>query len=182
MITTHRSIFRAAIAAGVLLLVPFVAMQFTDEVRWSISDFIIAGAVLFGAGFAFDLLLSSQAAISYRVAFGIAMFATLLLLWANLAVGVVGGENRDVNLVYPGILLLGIAGAGVARLRARGMAIVSSLVATALVVMAGIVIALGLGQPESSTQEVLMIHGFFAAMFVASAWLFGRAARDTHGL
>jgi hypothetical protein len=176
MITTQRSVIRAAIAAGVLLLVPLIAMQFTDEVRWSIADFVIAGAVLFGAGFVFDLLLSSQAPILYRVAFGIALFATFLLLWANLAVGVVGGEERNVNLVYPGIVVLGIAGAFMARLRSRGMAFAAMFVAAALVVMAGIVIALGLGQPESSTQEVVMIHGFFAAMYAASAWLFARAA------
>lgn len=39
---------RVALVTGLLLLVPLVAMQFTDEVRWNLADFVVAGALLFG--------------------------------------------------------------------------------------------------------------------------------------
>ena len=33
-----------------LLLIPLITMQFTDEVNWILSDFVIAGALLLGTG------------------------------------------------------------------------------------------------------------------------------------
>lgn len=33
--------------AGILLSIPFFAMQFTDEVRWNWFDFLIGGILLF---------------------------------------------------------------------------------------------------------------------------------------
>ena len=37
-------------AAAVMLLLPLIAMQFTDEVDWDVSDFIIFGAMFAGLG------------------------------------------------------------------------------------------------------------------------------------
>ena len=54
----------------VLLLVPLVAMQFTREVRWGLADFIVAGALLFGAGL-FSFV--SQSVVSLRVQTGSAL-------------------------------------------------------------------------------------------------------------
>ena len=34
----------------VLLCIPLVAMQFTNEVNWTFSDFAIAGGLLLGTG------------------------------------------------------------------------------------------------------------------------------------
>ena len=36
--------------AALMLLLPLVAMQFTDEVNWSETDFIVAGALIGGTG------------------------------------------------------------------------------------------------------------------------------------
>lgn len=45
-----------ALATGLILLVPFLAMQFTDEVAWTLSDFVIAGTLLFGTGLTYVLV------------------------------------------------------------------------------------------------------------------------------
>lgn len=80
------------LAAGVvlILLVPLASMEFTDEVAWTLIDFVTAGALLFGAGLTYVLLTRKEGAAARRVTVGVAIAAVLLLVWAELAVGVFG--------------------------------------------------------------------------------------------
>ncbi len=73
-----------------LLLIPFVAMQFTDEVNWTPLDFLAAGVLLLGTGLIFDLVLRKIKNLKYRIAISIVLLLILLLIWAELAVGVFG--------------------------------------------------------------------------------------------
>lgn len=45
------------IAAGVLLCIPLVAMQFTNEVNWDGFDFIVAGILLLATGLTIEFVL-----------------------------------------------------------------------------------------------------------------------------
>jgi hypothetical protein len=72
------------------LLLPLLAMQFTDEVNWNLTDFIVAGVLLFGAGLTYEVLARKGDTVAYRVAVGIAVAAALLLIWMELAVGIFG--------------------------------------------------------------------------------------------
>jgi hypothetical protein len=166
------------VAAALILLLPLLAMQFTDEVRWSLADFVVAGALLFGALLTYELAAGKAVSIAYRAAVGVAVAAALILVWANLAVGLIGAEDNPANLMYGGVLAVGIIGAIVARLRPRGMA--RALLATALAQASVGVIALaaGLGSEGPGwSRDILMLTGFFAALWLTSAWLFRRAAR-----
>jgi uncharacterized membrane protein len=113
---------RVALATALLLLVPLVAMQFTDEVRWDLADFVVAGALLFGADLTYQLLARRTDNLAYRVAVAVAVLAALVLVWANLAVGLIGSEDNPANLMYLGVLAVGIVGAVAARFQPRGMA------------------------------------------------------------
>ena len=73
-----------------LLLIPFVAMQFTDEVNWTPLDFLAAGVLLLGTGLIFDLVLRKIKNLKYRIAISIVLLLILLLIWAELAVDVFG--------------------------------------------------------------------------------------------
>jgi hypothetical protein len=73
---------------GLILLVPLAAMQFTDQVAWTLADFVAAGVLLFGAGLAYVLL--TRKAHGRRVAIAVAIALVLLVVWAELAVGVFG--------------------------------------------------------------------------------------------
>lgn len=73
----------------VLLLIPFLAMQFTQEVHWSPFDFLVAGALLFGTGLFSELLLRRMKK-KYRTISIIVLLLLFLLLWIELAVGVFG--------------------------------------------------------------------------------------------
>lgn len=85
-----KSIIRVVIIVGAILLVPLIAMQFTDEVDWTLSDFIIMGALLFAAGMGIELALRKLTNPTQRVIVCACIVAALLLIWAELAVGVFG--------------------------------------------------------------------------------------------
>lgn len=76
--------------ATLLLLIPLVAMQFTDEVKWSGFDFFIMGVLLFGTGLSIELVLRKVKTLRYRFALCAAVLIVLFLIWAELAVGVFG--------------------------------------------------------------------------------------------
>ncbi|HZW20766.1 hypothetical protein [Noviherbaspirillum sp.] len=78
---------RIALATGLLLLIPLAAMQFTSEVNWDMTDFIVMGFLLFGTGSTF-VLVSRKAPRNYRLAIGAAFTLALLYVWAELAAGV----------------------------------------------------------------------------------------------
>jgi hypothetical protein len=78
------------ITVAILLLIPFAAMQFTNEMKWSRFDFVIAGVLLLGAGLTLEFILRTVKKIEYRIALGAALLIALFLVWAELAVGVFG--------------------------------------------------------------------------------------------
>ncbi len=163
--------------AALILLLPLLAMQFTDEMRWGPADFVIVGALLLGACLTYELVARTVANTAYRAAVGVAVAAALILVWLSIGVGIIGRDGDPANLMYFGVLAVGIIGAFIARFRPRGMA--RALFATALAqgLIAVIAILAGLGQPYSGPLELLGLNGFFVALFVGSAWLFRRAAQ-----
>jgi hypothetical protein len=77
-------------AMSVILLIPFIAMQFTDEVVWSISDFAIMGVLLYGTGLLCELVLRKVKTVQNRILICGAVVIAFLLIWAELAVGIFG--------------------------------------------------------------------------------------------
>ncbi len=101
-----------------------------------------------------------------------------MLVWLVGAVGLIGAEGDRADLMYAGVLAVGIVGAAIARFRPLGMA--HALVATALAQGLVVVIALIAGKhndPSTSVLEILGVNAFFVLLFLGSAWLFRRAAQ-----
>jgi len=78
------------LGTAAILLVPLVAMQFTSEVNWTGSDFIVAGALLGGAGMLLELATSKLRTRRTRMIAGAVILLGLLFVWGELAVGLVG--------------------------------------------------------------------------------------------
>ena len=74
----------------ILLLVPFTAMRFTDEVKWDLRDFIIMGILLLGSGLICELVLRKVKTVGHRIAICMGILFALFLVWAELAVGILG--------------------------------------------------------------------------------------------
>jgi hypothetical protein len=175
-----KNIVALAITTGILLLVPFVAMQFTDEVSWTASDFVIAAVILFGTGVAFLALKGRSRSIYYRLAAGLAVIASFLLLWSNLAVGFIGSGPNPANLMYGGMLAIGIFGSIWARFRPAGMAHTMFALAMAQVLVP--LIALSLSDISVSPEEgraVAGITGIFVVLWIGAGLLFRRAELTT---
>jgi peptidoglycan/LPS O-acetylase OafA/YrhL len=80
----------AIIVLGVLilLLIPLLAMQFTEEVNWTLLDFVVAAALLLGTALMCELTLRKINKPRDRIAICVAILVLLLLIWAELAVGI----------------------------------------------------------------------------------------------
>ncbi len=176
--TAYRYAIGVALAAAFILLLPLLAMQITDEVVWDLADFAVAWTLLVGAGLTYKLVARKMGNIAYRAAVGVAVATALLLVWMNLAVGLIGNEDNPANLMYGGVLAVGIIGALIARFQPHGMARAFFATALAQALVAVIALIAGSGYPASGPLEILILNGFFAALWIGSAWLFWNAARE----
>ena len=161
-----------------LLITPAVAMRFSEEVQWTPSDFVFAGIILIGAGVIAELAVRASGTWSYRIGAGLAVLASVLLLWINGAVGIIGSEDHPANLLYLGVILAAFVGGVVSRFRADGLSR-SMVVAAVVQVVIGVVAVLrGWGQgSENWPQPVIVLSLVFGLIWLASAALFRRAAR-----
>ena len=90
MITPNQRFAGILVMVALLLLVPFVAMRFTGEVKWSGFDFVVAGVLLLGTGLLVELALRLVKETRYRlIAVGVILFLAFIA-WAELAVGLIG--------------------------------------------------------------------------------------------
>lgn len=74
----------------ILLLIPFIVMQFTNEVDWKILDFAIMGVLLLGTGLICELVMRKVKCINNRIIICGAILFAFFLIWAELAVGIFG--------------------------------------------------------------------------------------------
>jgi len=90
MITQNKRLTAFVIAATLLLLIPFVAMQFSNEVNWSIADFVTAAVLLVGTGLLCEFVMRKVKKREHRFLICAGILAALLLIWIELAVGIFG--------------------------------------------------------------------------------------------
>ncbi len=90
MIMQNKRLIGIVLTVALLLLIPLIAMQFTEEVNWTLFDFVVMGILLLGTGLMCELVLRRVKKIGHRIAICGALLLALLIIWAELAVGVFG--------------------------------------------------------------------------------------------
>lgn len=73
-----------------ILSIPLMAMQFTKEVNWTISDFLVMGILLFTTVFTIDFVLKKFKTLKSQLILIVGIVVLLALVWAELAVGIFG--------------------------------------------------------------------------------------------
>ena len=137
------------------------------------------GIPLFCSGISYVLISRISERIAYRAAVAVTVVAGFLLIWVNLAVGIIGSEDNPANLIYLSILAIGIIGAVISRLRPLGMARTMFTTAIAQMLVPVILLIFWRSYLEESPGivGVFGLNAFFAVLFVISALLFRSAAR-----
>jgi hypothetical protein len=88
IITQDKSLIYITLTTGSILLIPLIAMQFTEEVVWTLGDFVAMGTLLFGTGIFFVLAARKLNSKKQKLIVGIIILAAFLYIWAELAVGI----------------------------------------------------------------------------------------------
>ncbi|MFN1835124.1 hypothetical protein AB2B38_007680 [Balneola sp. MJW-20] len=175
-------LIKVAAITAVLLSIPLTVMQFTNEVVWSGSDFLIAGLLLFGAGAAYVLIRQRMDNSLYRIATGLGTAAMLFLLWSNGAVGLIGSENDPANLMYLGVIAVGLIGALISGLKPRGLSYTFFAMSVSLLIITVIALITGMQNlPGSSVNEILAVNGVFIVLFTLPAILYRKLYMDGSG-
>lgn len=84
-----RLIILLAIAV-ILLLIPLIAMQFSNEVAWDIYDFTIMGVLLLSTVSICELVMRKVNSMKNRILICGTVLFIFFLIWAELGVGIFG--------------------------------------------------------------------------------------------
>ena len=177
----RRTILWITLVPAAVLLVPAAAMQVTDEVAWGWGDFVLAWCLMAGTGLAYALVAGPTGNRAYRGGVAVALGSAFALIWGNLAVGLIGSEDNPANLLYGGVILVGLIGSAWARLQPEAMA--RAMAATAVTQFLVPVVALVIWRPAMSgaLAAVFAPNLGFVLAFAVAALLFRAAATKTHG-
>lgn len=164
--------------AAALLLTPLVAMQFTAQVQWTVSDFLFAGLMIGGTGLLYEVAVKFSGSFAYRAGAFIGLGTCFLLVWINLAVGIIGSEDNFRNAYYFCEVLLAAAASFAAALRPAGMmrAMLAAAGFQALLTALAFFDGWGAGEPPGELA-LLGLNGAFVALWLLAAALFRRAAQ-----
>jgi hypothetical protein len=170
--SVRRQIVLVGLGTALLLMVPLAA-----QFPWSLGDFVIMGTLLFGTGVAYILISRRSGSLFYKAAVGLGAGTAFLLVWVNGAVGIIGSEDNPANLLYAGVLLVGLVGTVLARFRSKPMSYVlyAAAVAQMLVPVAALIFWRSTLNEPPSLVGVFILNAFFAGLFALSGALFRRA-------
>jgi hypothetical protein len=102
------------------LLIPLWGSVFVEGWNWDWRGFAVVGAFVFIAALAYQTLARAMSNRAYRIGAGLAVLTTFILIWTNFVLAV---DVNTANFLFFGVVPVGIVGAAIARLQARGMAL-----------------------------------------------------------
>ena len=145
--------------------------------NWDVLDILTFTTMVTVVVVVLHTVWRSARSRAYRAASAIAALSAFLLVWVNAAVGIIGNEEDEANLLFFGVLAVAVLGSLFARFRAKGMAVTLYATAGAQILVAVFAIAARLGASSAEwPRGILIISAVFTAFWLFSGWLFKRAA------
>ena len=163
-------------AAAALLCIPAIAMRYTSEVDWTASDFVVMGTLFAAILGAYEFLASRAPGFAYRAASVLTTLGIFLLIWMNMAVGIIGSENNDANLMFVAVVALIVGGGCVSRFQAPGMRAALLAPPAAQAAIGAIALAGDLGiDGRGWPRDVIVLTIFYTGLWTVAGTLFGLA-------
>jgi hypothetical protein len=166
-----KTIVRVALVSLALLMVPLVASRVVDDWNWPAGAFVRVYLLFFVTGMLYAVFAKKVGAWAYKVGVGVALFAGFALGWSTMVQTADSGHPE--RLWYLSVLVVGLIGAGLARLKAPGLAVTLFAMAA---VLALISVVLPSGAPSDMALRMAIGHTVFVALFTASGLLFRHAS------
>ena len=85
-------IIKRALSPLLLLFIPLIGNLFSNQVNWSLFDFIVIGILLVLAGLSIHFILEKVRNKILRIVPIIFVIIIILMIWAELAIGVFGSQ------------------------------------------------------------------------------------------
>ena len=174
--TTHmpqlmKTMLRVALWALVALMVPLVASQMIKDWAWGVGTFVFVYVLFFGTGILYAVIARKMGVWSYKAGVGVALVTGVALAWATMVHGV--DSENPANFAYYSVLVVGIVGALLARLKARGLAYTLFAMAATLALIA---VMLPSGAPPDLARNMAIGHVGAVVLLTASGLLFRHAS------
>ena len=163
------------VAAGLFLL-PVVVELGSKDFGWNFADFVFWGIVLVVSCLLFDFAARKSPNFSYLAGSGAALAAGFGLVIVNGAVGLVGSEDEGHNILFGLVLMTAVVGAFIARGRAEGLSRAMLAAAIVHIAVSAILLVRSGGTTEATLGAEIAGLSVFAAIWLASGWLFRRSA------
>jgi hypothetical protein len=171
MTQMSRTMLRVALWSLAALMVPLVASRVVQGWNWNAGGFVFVYVLFFATGMAYALIARRMGSWAYKAGVGLALVAGFALGWSNMVQ--VADSGHPENLAYYSVLAVGIVGALLARLHARGLAFTLFAMAATLALIA---VMLPSGAPPYLARNMAIGHGVYVALFAASGLLFRHAS------
>lgn len=167
---------RITMGAGLVLAIPLLLLLLAIW-QWKPGVFVLGLLLLLGgAGITYGMVVKkAMNNRAYLLAVGVALAAVLLLAWMNAAVGGILGDN-PANMMYFGVLLVGLCGAILAKLQPYGMSLALFAMAFAVLLVPAIAFYIGTPAFANGVAAVFGLHAIFAMLFIGAGLLFRKAA------
>ena len=166
-----RTMLRVALWSLAALMVPLVASRIVQGWNWRPSAFVFVYVLFFATGMAYALIARKMGAWSYKAGVGLALATGFALGWSNMVH--VADSGNPANLWYYSVLAVGLLGALLARLKARGLAWTMFTMAATLALIAAV---LPSGAPPELARNMVVGHVGAVGLFLASGLLFRHAS------
>ena len=166
-----KTMLRAALVSLGLIIVPLIASRLVDGWNWSAGAFVRVYLLFFVTAMLYAAIARKMGAPAYKAAVCLALVAGFALGWSTMVQTADSGHPE--RLWYLSVLVVGLVGACLARLKAPGLAVTLFAMAA---VLALISVVLPSGGPSGMALRMAIGHGVFVALFTASGLLFRRAS------
>jgi len=158
-------------------MVPLIASQFVEDWHWGVSGFLRVYVLFFATGMVYALVARRMGALSYKAGVGVALVSGFAFGWSNMVQ--VADSGNPANLWYYSVLVVGVVGACMARLKARGLALTLFAMAATLALIA---VMLPSGAPPDLGRNMAIGHSVYVVLFTVSGLLFRHASQQVSEL